>query len=96
MSREEVRAVREGIRSREEVTKDMDHFQVKISKVKEPTCLLSIEVLWLSAVGEVFVVGGDLDRKGGALKIMPPGLEAVNDCEEFPIINVIVAFCRGE
>ena len=42
------------------------------------------------------MVGEDLHREGGAVKIMAPGLQGANDRKEFPVINVVVAFGGGE
>ena len=36
----------------------MDHFKVKVGKVDEPACLLSVECLGLAEVGEVLVIRG--------------------------------------
>ena len=43
----------------------MDHFEIKISKVNEPTCLAMIECLGLLEVDEIFVVSEDLYWEGG-------------------------------
>ena len=50
----------------------MDHFQIEVGKIEEPTGLSAVEVLSLAEVGKVLMVGEDLDRDGGALEIMPP------------------------
>ena len=50
----------------------MDHFQVEVGEVNEPTGLSSVEVLGGTEVGEVFVVGEDLDREGGSVEVVAP------------------------
>ena len=68
----EVRTMREGIRASEEFSWDVDHFQVKVHEVDEPMGLSSVEVLGGTEVGEVFMVGEDLDWEGGCMEVMPP------------------------
>ena len=55
--------------------------------------LLAIQGLGLSEVGKIFVVSKDLDRKGGAVKIVSKGFESANNGEEFAVIDVVVSFC---
>ena len=68
----EVGSAREGIRASEEFSRDMDHFQVEVGEVNEPTGLSSVEVLGRTEVGEVFVVGEDLDRERGSMEVVAP------------------------
>ena len=68
----EVRTAREGIRAGEEFAWDVDHFQVEVCEVDEPTGLSSVEVLGGTEVGEVFMVGEDLDWEGGSVEVVPP------------------------
>ena len=75
----EVRATREGIRAGEELSWDMDHFQVKVREVDEPTGLSSVEVLGGTEVGEVFVVGEDLDGEGGSMEVVSPRFQGTDD-----------------
>ena len=70
----EVRAMREGLGAGEEFSWDVDHFQVKVREVDEPTGLSSVEVLGGTEVGEVFMVGEDLDWEGGSVEVVPPRL----------------------
>ena len=69
---EEVRTTREGIRAGEGFSWDMDHLQVKVREVDEPAGLSSVEVLGGTEVGEVFMVGEDLDWEGGSMEVVPP------------------------
>ena len=68
----EVRATREGIRAGEEFSWDVDHFQVEVREVDEPTGLSSVEVLGGTEVGEVFMVSEDLDWEGGSMEVVSP------------------------
>jgi len=52
--------------------------------------------LGLSEVGEVFVVGKDLNWERRAVKVVSPGFKGTDDSKEFTIINIIVSFCLRE
>ena len=51
-----------------------------------------VEVLGLIEIYQVLVVGEDLDGEGGSVKVMSSGFQGVDDCEEFPVIDVIISF----
>ena len=74
----------------------MDHFEVKVGKVDEPTCLSAIEHLGLAEIGEVFVVGEDLHGERGTMEVVTPRLQGVNDGKEFAVVDVIISFGGGE
>ena len=93
---EKIGTTREGIRAGEEFSWDVDHFQVEVCKVDEPAGLSSVEVLGGTEVGEVFVVGEDLDWEGGSMEVVSPRFQGSDDGEEFSVVNVIVPFCWGE
>ena len=38
------------------------------------------------------MVGEDLYRKGGAMKVVAPRLQGTDDGEEFAVIDVVVSF----
>ena len=46
--------------------------------------------------GEVFVIGENLDKEWGAMKVVMPGFESANNGEEFPIVDIVVTFCGEE
>ena len=48
----------------------MDHFQVEVGKVDEPSGLLLVEVLGGTEVSEVFVVSEDLDWERGSMEVL--------------------------
>ena len=85
--------VGECVRPSQETAWDMDDFQVKICKVKQPLGLAMIEVLCLTEVCQVLVICRDLDREGGSMEIVSPGFWSADDCKEFPIIDIIVLLC---
>ena len=62
----EVGSAREGIQAGEEFPRDMDHFQVEVGEVNELASLSLVEVLGGAEVGEVLMVGENLDREGGS------------------------------
>ena len=94
--REEVGSAREGIGTSKKFTGDMDHFQVKVSKVDEPARLAAIERLGLAEIGEVLVVSEDLHREGGAMKIVAPGFQGADNSKEFSVVDIVVPLGGGE
>ena len=74
----------------------MDHFKVEVSEVDEPTRLAAVKRLGLSEVGEVLVVGEDLHRERGTVKIVAPGPQGANHCKKFAVVDVVVALGGGE
>ena len=52
----------------------------------------AIEVMWLSEVGQVFMVHEDVDRVWGAQEIVAPGVQGAHDCKQFSIIDIIISF----
>ena len=92
----EVGSTREGIGASKKFTRDMDHFQVKVSKVDEPARLSAVERLGLAEIGKILVVCEDLYGKGGTVEIVAPRLQGANDGEEFAVVNIIISFGRGE
>ena len=93
---EEVGLAGEGIGTRKKFAGDMDHFQVKVSEVDEPTCLTAVKRLGLAEIGKILVVGKDLYREWRAMKIMVPGFQGADDSEEFAVVNIVISFGRGE
>ena len=74
----------------------MVHFEIKVSEVDEPTCLSTIQHLGLAKIDEILVVGEDLDREGGTMKVVSPRFQGTDDGKEFLVVDVIVSFCGGE
>ena len=85
-----------GVRSGEEATRDMDDLEIEIRKVKQPSCLVTVEVLCLTEVHQVLVVSKDLYGERGSVEIVSPGLQGADDGEEFSVVDVIVSFCWDE
>ena len=92
----EIRTAGESIRSSKEVAWNMDDFKVKISEIKQPLCLVMVEVLGLMEVCQVLVVCEDLYQKGGAVEVMPSRLQGVDDGKKFSVVDVVVLFCQDE
>ena len=42
------------------------------------------------------MIGENLDGKGGTIKVVSPGFEDVDDCQEFSIIDIVISFHWGE
>ena len=74
----------------------MDHVEVKVGEVNEPSCLSPIEGLGLAEVGEVFVVCENLYRERRAMEVVTPGFQGTDDRKEFSVIDVIISFSRRE
>ena len=92
----EIRVAGKGIRSGEKTAWNVDDFEVKISKVEQPSRLTTVEVLCLMEVHQVLVVCEDLDGKRGTMEIMPPGFQGTDDCEDFSVVDIVIALCRDE
>ena len=86
----------EGVGASKKFSGDMDHFQVEIGKVNEPTCLAMVERLGFLEVGKILVVGEDLYREGGTMEIVAPRFQGANDGKEFAVIDIVVPFGGGE
>ena len=70
----------------------MDHFQVEVSEVDEPMGLLMVKGLGGTEVGEVLMVGEDLDGKWGSVEVMSLGFQSSDDNKEFFVIDIVVSF----
>ena len=47
-------------------------------------------------VGQVLVISDDGDWMGGTLNVLSPFGESKDDCEEFPVIDIVVSVGRKE
>ena len=86
----------EGIRSGEETAWDVDDFQIEVGEIEQPSCLAMVEILCLTEVCQVLVVGEDLDGEQGSVEVMSPGFQGTDDCEKLSVVDIIVSFCRDE
>ena len=89
-------ATGEGIRSSEEMAWDMDDLEIEVCKVKQPPCLSAIEVLGLTEVRQVLVICEYLNGERGAMEVVSPGVQGADDCEEFPVVDVVISFSGDE
>ena len=39
------------------------------------------------------MIGEDLDGKRGAMEVMSPGFEGMDNCQEFVVVDIIILFC---
>ena len=56
----------------------------------QPVGLLPGEEFEGGEILQIFVIGHDIDRGGGALKIVPPMLKHLEDSEQLLIMGIIV------
>jgi hypothetical protein len=77
------------------VSGDMGQFIVKILKVLDPTGLSTSNLLWLTEVLEVFVVGADLDGVRSSKEKGVTTFEPEQDSCEFLVVGIVV-FLDGE
>ena len=61
-----------------------------------PTCLTPIELLGLSEVRQVAMVGPDLKGVLSTHQILTPVGQSIHDSKEFRIMNLIIPFGGGE
>ena len=91
-----------GIFARESVcrahtrTQDDHPFNVKVLEKESPMSLTTGEFTRVFYMRKIFVVGNNGNGKRGALKIMFPLRKSKNNCKEFMVVNIIVAFGEGE
>ena len=70
--------------------------KVKFGTVKQPLCLLSIKIVRLVEIGQVFMVHENLDCMRGTEKVMLPSIQGSHNGEQLPIIDVVVVFSWTE
>ena len=69
-----IRAARKGIGGAKVFSWDVGKAKIKLRDVKKPASLATVELLGLPEIGELLVVGEDLDGGGGSEEIMSPGV----------------------
>ena len=70
--------------------------KVKLREEFRPTSLSTSKDLGSGEVLQVLVVGDDVDRKGGTLKVVSPNSKSVENSEKLLVMSVVVKFGRGE
>ena len=93
---EEIRSLGKSVRSGKQLSRNMDHFEMKVIEINEPSCLTMVECLGLLEINEVFVISEDLHWEGRTMEIVSPIFQGMDDGEEFSVIDIVVLFCRGE
>ena len=68
----QIRMIGQCIRPSKKLFRNMDNFQVKVSQVKEPSGLVSIQFLGLTEVCQVLVVSEHLYQEGRTVKVVSP------------------------
>ena len=88
--------VRESVRRAHTRTRGDHPFNVKVLEKESPTSLTVGEFTRVLYIRKIFVVGNNGNGERGALKIIFPLKKSKNDCKEFTVVNIIVAFSEGE
>ena len=96
--RRSVRAskMREGISRSHSGAGDMSKMEVEVLEEHHPACLSVRQLLWLAEIREILMISEENDWVTRALEVMLPMIQGMDNSEEFPVIDIIVAFCRGE
>ena len=87
---------RESIRGAHARTQGDHPFNVKVLEKESPTSLMTGKFMRVLYIRKIFVVGNDGNGERGALKIMFSLRESKNNCKEFAVVNIIVAFGKGD
>ena len=64
--------------------------EVELGEVLRPTGLTVGQDLGAGEVLQVLVVSDHIDQRGGALEVMPPVLEGLEDGQQFLVMGVII------
>jgi hypothetical protein len=72
-------SARKGVWAGECRSGDMGNPKIKVSEVKKPMGLTTVQVLWTVKEGEVFVICKSLDRERGTVKVLTPGFEGTDN-----------------
>ena len=70
--------------------------EVKILEEHHPVGLTMGQFLWLMKVRQIFMIGEKGDGIGGSLEVVVPMVKGMDNSEQLSIINIVVAFGRGE
>jgi hypothetical protein len=76
-----IQSARKGIRTSECRSQDISDLKVKVSEVKKPASLTTIQMLGTMKEGEVLVICKDLDWERESAKVLAPGFKGTDDCE---------------
>ena len=86
----------EGIRFRSEVSRAEADGEVELGEVLRPAGLMAGQDLGAGEILQVLVVGDHIDRRGGALKVVSPVLEGLEDGQELLVMGIIVQLRGGQ
>ena len=70
--------------------------KVELGEVLRPAGLMVGQDLGAGEVLQVFVVGDHIDWRGGALKVMSPVLEGLEDGQQLLVMGIIIQVRGGQ
>ena len=88
--------VRQGVSKSHGRARDMNKMEIKVLEEHHPAGLPARQFLGLAEVHKVFVISEESYQITGALEIVMPMIQGMNNSKELPIIDIVVPFCRGE
>ena len=80
----------EGIRLCSEASRVEADGEVELGEVLRPAGLMAGQDLGAGEVLQVLVVGDHIDRRGGALDVMSPVLEGLEDGQQLLVVGIVV------
>ena len=86
----------EGIGLCSEVSRAEADGEVELGEVLRPVGLTAGQDLGTGEVLQVLVVGNHIDWRGGALKVMSPVLESLEDGQQLLVMGIIVQLRGGQ
>ena len=86
----------EGIRLCSEASRAEADGKVELGEVLRPAGLMADQDLGAGEVLQVLVVGDHIDWGGGALKVMSPVLESLEDGQQLLVMGIIVQLRGGQ
>ena len=72
-------------------TRDMNKVKIKILEKHHPACLAARQFLRLAEVHKILVIGEESDRVTGALEVVVPVVQGMDDSKQLAIIDVIIS-----
>jgi hypothetical protein len=62
-----------------------------LGEFDDPTSLASSDILWLSEVFQVLVIGVDFERFVSANEVVPPFFECEHNCEHLLVVYFVIS-----
>ena len=92
----DVPMVSEGIRLCSEASRVEADGKVELGEVLQPAGLTAGQDLGAGEILQVLVVGDHIDRRGGALEVVAPVLEGLEDGQQLLVMGIIVQLRGGQ